>query len=44
MKAAIDMGIINWNLIRSPYNWLTVTVMALIGLVLLAVLFPEAQS
>jgi hypothetical protein len=36
--------IINWALIRSPWNWATVAVMALFGLVLLAVLFPEADN
>lgn len=36
---------INWAFIRSPWNWATVLLMALFGLMLLAFLFPEpAQS
>jgi hypothetical protein len=38
------MNILNWSLIQSPYNWATVAIMALFGLVLLAVLFPEPSN
>jgi len=33
--------LINWDLIREPYNWLIVFLMCCFALTLLALLFPE---
>ncbi len=38
------MEIINWPLIANPYNWATVLLMALFGLILLALMFPEPST
>lgn len=35
--------IINVQLISNPYNWATVIIMALFGLILLALVLPEAN-
>lgn len=35
--------LINVAFLRSPWNWVTVALMALFGLMLLAVLFPETD-
>jgi hypothetical protein len=32
---------LNWELLREPYNWATVIIMALFALVLLSVVSPE---
>lgn len=34
-------SLINWGLLANPYNWATVIIMALFGLILLAVVSPE---
>lgn len=35
------MSIINWDIVRNPYNWGTVVVMALFGLSLFAIIFKD---
>lgn len=35
------MQLLNFSLLKSPYNWLAVTLMALFGLALLALVTPE---
>lgn len=36
--------IINLDLLKSPYNWLTVILMVSLGLLLLAVIAPQQAS
>lgn len=38
------MRLINTDLISSPFNWLSVFLMALFGAALLAVLFPADEA
>jgi len=35
---------LNLSLLRSPYNWVTVWLMALLGLMLLAIITPEEHD
>jgi hypothetical protein len=35
---------INWSLIREPYNWATVIIMAIFAFVLIVVVSPEASE
>ena len=35
------MQLINWDIISHPYNWATILIMALFGLMLLALVSPE---
>lgn len=35
---------LNWALLSSPYNWATVIIMALFGLVLLTLVSPQSDD
>lgn len=37
-------SLINWELIRQPYNWVIVFVMCVFALIFLAFVFPQASS
>lgn len=36
--------LINWELMREPYNWAVVVLMCLFALVLLSIVWPEGQD
>lgn len=38
------MSLINFELMRSPYNWATVVIMALFGIALIAIVSPERSD
>lgn len=35
---------LNMALLKSPYNWATVAIMAMFGLLLLSILFPQSDN
>jgi hypothetical protein len=35
------MSLINWELIKNPYNWVIVVIMTAFALILLSVIMPE---
>lgn len=35
---------INWSIMREPYNWATVLIMAIFAFVLISVVSPEASE
>lgn len=37
-------ALINWELLKQPYNWLIVLIMCLFALIFLALVFPQASS
>jgi hypothetical protein len=38
------MSIVNFELLKSPYNWATVIIMALFGIALIAIVSPETSG
>jgi hypothetical protein len=36
--------LINWELLRQPYNWVIVFVMCVLALVFLSLVFPQANA
>lgn len=37
-------SLINWELLRQPYNWIIVLAMCVFALIFLALVFPQASS
>lgn len=38
------MGLLNWDLLRQPYNWIVVFLMCAFALVALTLIFPEPST
>jgi len=38
------MQLVNWDLLKSPYNWVTVFLMCAFALVFLALVSPQAAQ
>lgn len=38
------MSLINWALIKEPYNWITVVLMTAFALLLLSIIMPEPST
>lgn len=38
------MTLINWDLVKNPYNWIVVFLMCAFAIVALAIIFPQAHS
>lgn len=38
------MSLINWELLKQPYNWIVVFLMCAFALVALSILFPQALN
>lgn len=38
------MDLINWELLKHPYNWIIVVLMCLFALALLTMIFPQSRS
>lgn len=36
--------LVNWELLKQPYNWLVVMVMCVFALIFLSLVFPQASS
>lgn len=36
--------LINWDLLKSPYNWITVFLMCSFALIFLALVFPQSSN
>jgi hypothetical protein len=36
--------LINWELLKQPYNWVIVFLMCVVALVFLSLVFPESSS
>lgn len=37
-------ALINWGLLKEPYNWLIVFIMCVMALIFLTIVFPQAAS